>query len=339
MVRTTTRQACAKINLGLDVVGVREDGYHLLRMIMQQIDLHDTLEVTAYIPDDADAAGGRAQDSAEGTGAGGGESAGRTNHIESETAKRDKRRSYLEEGQIVLLDESGLSPAGEENLICRAVRMMEKAYGLRAGFEIRLTKRIPVAAGLAGGSTDAAAAFLAVRDLLVPDATDEDLMGMAVRLGADIPYCIAGGTKLAEGIGERLTKLPPMPDCAIVLVKPEASASTAQVYRELDSLGVSRHPDIDGQIAALREGDLEGLVRRCGNVLEPVTGREHPVIGRIEEFFIGQGALAAMMSGSGPTVFAVFKTVQEAETARRAFLDTEMAAGCSTFCARPVSAL
>ncbi|MDO5133168.1 MAG: 4-(cytidine 5'-diphospho)-2-C-methyl-D-erythritol kinase [Eubacteriales bacterium] len=300
MVKTVTRNACAKINLGLDVTGVREDGYHLLRMIMQQIDLHDTLTFTARTTPgkDGPAAGGR----------------------------------------ITLVDESGLSPAGEDNLICRAIRMMMDAFDLHADMEVRLVKRIPVAAGLAGGSTDAAAAFLAVRDLLAPEVTDDTLMEMAVRLGADIPYCIAGGTKLAEGIGERLTALPPMPACAIVLVKPEASASTAQVYRALDALEGYHHPDIDGQIAALCAGDLRGLSQRCENVLELVTGGSLPVIGRIEDFFIEKGALAAMMSGSGPSVFAIFETEKEAEMARGAFLQTEMAAECRTFCVKPVQA-
>ena len=230
--KTITRNACAKINLGLDVVGVRGDGYHLLRMIMQQIDLFDTLTFTVT--------------EAQGT------------------------------GEIRLIDESGLSPVGEDNLICRAIRMMKEQYDLHADVEVRLIKRIPLAAGLAGGSTDAAAAFIAIRDLLVPQVTDQELMELGVRLGADIPYCIAGGTKLSEGIGEILTELPPMPECAIVLIKPEASASTAHVYKALDALGGYHHPDIDGQIEALRVGDLRGLSERCENVLELVTGANLP---------------------------------------------------------------
>lgn len=294
MIKTVTRDAFAKINLGLDVTGRREDGYHLLRMIMQQIDLHDTLTFTVREP--ADPAG----------------------------------------GGILLRDESGLTPAGGDNLICRAVRMMKEAWGLCADVEIRLVKRIPMAAGLAGGSTDAAAAFRAVRDLLLPEVTDRELMQMAVRLGADIPYCIAGGTRLAEGIGEILTPLPPMPDCAIVLVKPEAGASTAQVYRALDALETYPHPDIDGQIGALKDGDLGELARRCENVLEIITGGDLPIIGRIEDHFMSAGALASRMSGSGPTVYSIFETEQKAELARGAFLQTEMAAGCRTFVCKPV---
>lgn len=291
--KTITRNACAKINLGLDVVGVREDGYHLLRMIMQQIDLYDTLTFTVT--------------DVQGT------------------------------GKIRLIDESGLSPLGEDNLICRAIRMMEEKYHLCADIEVRLVKRIPVAAGLAGGSTDAAAAFTAVRDLLVPHVTDRELMELGVRLGADIPYCISGGIKLSEGIGEILTPLPPMPECAIVLIKPEASASTAHVYKAVDELGGYHHPDIDGQIEALRAGDLRGLAQRCENVLELVTGRNLPLIGRIEDFLVEQGALAACMSGSGPSVFGIFETREQAESAREAFLHTESASGCRSFVCTPVS--
>ena len=288
-----TKNACAKINLGLDVVGVREDGYHLLRMIMQQIDLFDTLTFTVT--------------DAHGT------------------------------GTVRLIDESGLSPDGEDNLICRAIRMMEEKYALHADIEVQLIKRIPVAAGLAGGSTDAAAAFTAVRDLLVPQVTDQELMELGVRLGADIPYCIAGGTKLSEGIGEILTELPPMPECAIVLIKPGASASTAHVYQAVDELGGYHHPDIDGQIEALRAGDLRGLSERCENVLELVTGANLPIIGRIEDFLMGQGAIASCMSGSGPSVYGIFETREQAERAREAFLHTESASGCRSFVCTPVS--
>ena len=293
MKKTISKNACAKINLGLDVVGVREDGYHLLRMIMQQIDLCDTLTFTV-----TDAQGA---------------------------------------GEIRLIDESGLSPAGEDNLICRAIRMMMERYDLHADVEVRLIKRIPVAAGLAGGSTDAAAAFKAVRDLLAPQVTDRELMELGVRLGADIPYCIAGGTKLSEGIGEILTDLPPMPQCSILLIKPEASASTAHVYHAVDALGGYHHPDIDGQMEALRTGDLQGLAQRCENVLELVTGAQLPVIGEIEVFLMEQGALAARMSGSGPSVFGIFETRQKAESAREAFLRTETAKRCRSFVCAPVS--
>lgn len=316
MGKTVTENACAKINLGLDVVGVREDGYHLLRMIMQQIDLSDTLTLTVRDPEELPET--------------------ETTAAESRISAGTCRDGITSRGSIGLTDDSGLSPAGEDNLICRAIRLMMEHYDLRADVDVHLTKRIPVAAGLAGGSTDAAAAFRAVRDLLVPEASDTELMELGVRLGADIPYCIAGGTKLAEGIGERLTELPPMPSCSIVLIKPEASASTGHVYKALDALSGYHHPDIDGQIAALERGDLHALCSRCENVLELVTGGSLPLIGRVEDFFIEHGALAARMSGSGPSIFAVFDNSQEAEKARGAFLRTELAAGCRTFLVRPV---
>ena len=321
MARTVTKNACAKINLGLDVVGVREDGYHLLRMIMRQIDLYDTLTFTVRKP-------------GEETGA----SVANAGKKDSGTARISAgtcRDGLTSRGSILLTDESGQSPAGADNLICRAIKSMMERYDLRADVDVELIKRIPVAAGLAGGSTDAAAAFCALRDLLVPDASDKELMELAVELGADIPYCIAGGTKLAEGIGEILTDLPQMPECAIILVKPEASASTQHVYRALDALEGYHHPDIDGQIDALQRGDLAGLCARCENVLELITGESLPIIKEVEDFFIEHGAIAARMSGSGPSVFAVFETSQEAETARGAFLRTEMAAECRTFLCRP----
>ena len=323
MTKTVTRNACAKINLGLDVVGVREDGYHLLRMIMQQIDLYDTLTFTAREPEKTSP-----ERISEHT-------AGQENPAAA-AQRLPAEPQPVERGAIRLSDESGLSPAGEDNLICRAIRMMMDKYDIRADIDVQLTKRIPVAAGLAGGSTDAAAAFCAMRDLFVPEVTDQELMELAVRLGADIPYCIAGGTKLAEGIGERLTDLPPMPDCVIVLIKPEAGASTAHVYRALDAMEGYHHPDIDGQIDALRRGDLQGLCARCENVLELVTGGSLPLIGEVEDFFIKNGAVTARMSGSGPTVYAIYETSQSAEQARGAFLRTEMAAGCRTFLCRPV---
>lgn len=351
---TQTRNAYAKINLGLDVVGVREDGYHLLRMIMQQISLFDTLSFTIFDYENADGRSAFSDGRNSVDGAFGGEicAAGGSRCTDGQPADPVRHSDTRAAGgsglpdalpadpvrhsEIRVIDESGLSPAGEDNLVTRAIRMMLERCRIRARVEVRIVKRIPVAAGLAGGSTDAAAAFLAMRDLLAPQMEDRELMELGVRLGADIPYCIAGGTKLAEGIGERLTELAPMPDCAIILVKPEASASTAGVYRALDGLGEYRHPDIDGQIAALAAGDLEGLARRCENVLELVTGRSLPIIGRIEGFFTERGALAARMSGSGPSVFAIFQNVEDAERAREEFLRSELAAGCRAFLCSPV---
>jgi len=262
--RQITEKAHAKINLGLDVLGRRADGYHLVRMIMQTIGLHDDLVLE------------QTGDGAE------------------------------EDFSVTLETDSSEIPAGSDNLLCRAMDRMASVCGLRGHYHVRLTKRIPVAAGMAGGSTDAAAACRALRTLSGAQVTDEQLQAMLLPLGADIPYCVTGGTQLSEGIGEVLTPLPEPPACALVIVKPPVAVSTAQVYRDLDSLPDYRHPDIDGQIEALRSGDLCRLAGLCDNVLELVTGEAYPMIGALEKFFTERGALVSRMSGSGPTVFAIF---------------------------------
>ncbi len=270
-----TQEACAKINLGLDVTGRREDGYHLVRMIMQTVDIRDILEV--------------------------------------------EREAGSEEApfSVTLVTDSSEIPAGGDNLICRAMNRMAEACGLKGHCHVRLTKRIPVAAGMAGGSTDAAGACLALRRLYDLDMTDEDLQKLLLPLGADIPYCVTGGTQLSEGIGEILTPLPDAPACALAVVKPPVSVSTPDAYRGIDAMEGYPHPDIDGQIRALEEGDLPALARRCANVLELVTGEKYPVIRALEELFMEYGALTACMSGSGPTVYAIFRQ-EDRERARQA---------------------
>ena len=185
--------------------------------------------------------------------------------------------------------------------------------------KITLKKKIPVAAGMAGGSTDAAAALRAVRDLFVPEVSDEELQKIGVSLGADIPYCVTGGTQLSEGIGEVLAVLPDAPQCGLVVCKPPLNVSTAEIYRKYDSLEAVTHPDIDAQIDAISRGDLAGMAGLCGNVLEEVTGTMYPEIGEIEEFFVSKGALVSKMTGSGPTVFSIFASKEEAKRAADAF--------------------
>lgn len=275
--RRNVQTAYAKINLSLDILGRMDNGYHIVKMVMQTIDLSDELIF--------------------------------------ETDDRDCPASM----EITLASDNGEIPAGEDNLIVRAVRRMEAKYRIRKDLKITLKKRIPVAAGLAGGSTDAAAALRAVRDLFVPEVSDEELQKIGVTLGADIPYCITGGTQLSEGIGEVLTVLPDAPQCGLVIVKPPVGVSTGEVYKRYDSLEEIPHPDIDAQIRAITEGDLAGMAKQCGNVLEEVTGAMYPMIGEIERFFENEGALISRMSGSGPTVFAVFADEQEAGRAARAF--------------------
>ena len=283
--RSVKQKAYAKINLSLDILGRLENDYHIVKMVMQTIDLSDELIFET----------------------------------------QDRECPSME---ITLVTDNGEIPGGEDNLIVRAVRRMEYKYGIRRDLRITLKKNIPVAAGMAGGSTDAAAALRAVRDLFVPDVSDEELQKIGVTLGADIPYCVTGGTQLSEGIGEVLTVLPDAPQCGLVICKPPVGVSTGEVYKRYDSLEDVRHPDIDAQIEAIRLGDLAGMARECGNVLEEVTGAMYPRIGEIERFFEKEGALVSKMSGSGPTVFAVFADKQEAARAAQAFEAADEAKDC-----------
>lgn len=262
------RNAYAKINLGLDVLRRREDGYHEVKMIMQTVDLYDTLTFT--------------------------------------------RKE--EPGVILKIDREGLD-AGRDNLICRAAEKLFAEAGISPGVEILLEKRIPIAAGMAGGSTDAAATLIGLNDLFELGYSMEQLQAIGVKLGADIPYCLTGGTALSEGIGEILTKLPAPPSCVLVIAKPDIDVSTGFVYGNLHVDTLSFHPDIDGMEAAIRNGSLEGITKRMGNVLETVTIREYPVIDEIKELMKEAGAENALMSGSGPTVFGIFT---EEECARKA---------------------
>ena len=289
--RRVKKTAYAKINLSLDILGKKEDGYHLVRMIMQTIDLSDDLVFET----------------------------------------QDRECPSME---ITLKSDSGEIPCGEDNLIVRAVRRMEEVFGIRKDLAITLSKRIPVAAGMAGGSTDAAAALRAVRDLFVPEVSDEELQKIGVSLGADIPYCITGGTQLSEGIGEVLTVLPDAPACGLVICKPSVGVSTGVVYKKYDSLSEVRHPDIDAQIAAITNGNLREMSAQCINVLEEVTGAMYPQIGEIERFFESEGAIVSRMSGSGPTVFSIFETEDEAQSAAKAFARSSIAEDCQVISSR-----
>lgn len=263
-------KAYGKINLTLDVTGRREDGYHLVRMIMQTVDIYDTVTITK----------------AEGT-------------------------------EITLTTDSGSIPAGPTNLVWQAADVMRREFGIKDGLSIHLVKRIPIAAGMAGGSADAAAVFRLLRSLYELDVTDERLCELALPLGADIPYCIVGGTQLSEGIGEVLTGLPMPPANTLLVCKPKLDVSTAWVYREYDSIPENeiRHPDVDGMVKAIQEGNLKEMCRLFGNVLEQKTGAEYPIIGRLEQYFLEHGALGSIMTGSGPTVFAVYDDSEKAEAA------------------------
>lgn len=280
-------EAKAKINLGLDVLRKRPDGYHEVKMIMQAVELHDDLEL-------------------------------------EETDKPG----------IWMTCNTDLLPTDRGNLVYKAAALLLEEKGLCKGVKIHLTKRIPIAAGMAGGSTDAAAAMIGVNELFELGFAKEELMKLAVKIGADVPYCIMGGTALSEGIGEILSPLPDMPECLLLIAKPDIDVSTAFVYGNLKAAELKEHPDIDGMIEAIRSGSLEGVTERLGNVLETVTIPAHPVIREIKEKMKESGALGVLMSGSGPTVFGIFSECEKAEQALR---DMEASGLAGTVClTRPV---
>ncbi len=206
-------------------------------------------------------------------------------------------------------------PADSNNLIYKAARLLLDTAGITEGVKITLKKHIPIAAGMAGGSTDAAATFLGLNQLFELDYSIEQLKALGVKIGADVPYCIQGGTALAEGIGEILTPLPAPPKCHLVIAKPDVNVSTKFVYENLRADELQKHPDIDGMIEALQTGSLKGITKRLGNVLETVTVPAYPVIQEIKDALVAAGAENALMSGSGPTVFGIFTDLDKAKGA------------------------
>lgn len=267
-------RAMAKINLGLDVVRKREDGYHEVRMIMQTIRMFD--RVTVY---------------------------------------------RIPEPEIRISSNLHFLPVNENNIAYKAARMMLESQPVRGGVSISLQKRIPVAAGMAGGSADAAAVLYAMNRIFYMGYTLEELMDFGLRLGADVPYCLMRGTALAEGIGEELTRLSACPPCYVVIAKPAISVSTRFVYENLRLNETTRHPDIYGLADAICRQDLYGMLPYMGNVLESVTIPAYPIIGEIKERFMENGALISLMSGSGPTVFALFDNYEMALRAKEALLE------------------
>ena len=261
-------RALAKINLGLDVTGKREDGYHEVRMVMQTIQMYDQLEI-----------------------------------------KESK------EPGIRLTTNLPFLPCNDGNLVYKAAKILMDEFDIRQGVDMNLTKFIPVAAGMAGGSSDEAAALVGINRMFQLGLTKRQLMERGVQIGADVPYCVLRGTALAEGIGEKLTVLPPMPDCWILIGKPGISVSTKYVYTTLDLNTDTVHPDIDGMKKALEDGNLYGITERMGNVLQDVTIPAYPEVERIKEQMKTLGAVNAMMSGSGPTVFGIFDNEEKAQEA------------------------
>ena len=252
-------KALAKVNLGLDVLGVRENGYHDVRMVMQTIYLYDNVTIRK-----------------------------------------------TEEPGIQLKTNLFYLPIDEKNIAYKAAKLLMDEFEIVSGVEITLDKHIPVAAGMAGGSSNAAAVLVGMNRLFQLGLEEQELMERGVQLGADVPYCIMRGTVLAEGIGEILTPLPPLPKCYILVAKPGISVSTKMVYEKLDSHKIEEHPDIDGILAGLEDDDLRKIANSMGNVLERVTIEEYPIIEEIKDVMKNSGALNAMMSGSGPTVFGIY---------------------------------
>ena len=274
----TKQRAYAKINLGLDVLRRRPDGYHEVKMVMQTVDIYDDLFL-----------------------------------------------EKTEKPGVELQIEGSELTAGKDNLICRAAELFMEEKGIAGGVKIRLVKRIPIAAGMAGGSSDAAATLRGMNELWETGCSAQELQELGVRLGADIPYCVVGGTMLSEGIGEILTPLPAPPECVLLIAKPEISVSTKFVYENLHADTLKSHPDIDGMAEAIRRRQLEGITERMGNVLETVTTKTYPVIEEIKTVMKEKGAENALMSGSGPTVFGIFGRKEQAEEAAAILRERDLA--------------
>jgi 4-diphosphocytidyl-2-C-methyl-D-erythritol kinase len=268
---TISLKALAKINLGLDVVRRREDGYHEVRMIMQTIHLYDRLTICK-----------------------------------------------TKEPGIQIRSNLSFLPVNENNLVYKAGKLLMDEFSIGEGVAVELDKRIPVAAGMAGGSTDAAAMLYGMNQLFGLNLSQKKLMGRGVTIGADVPYCLMRGTALAEGIGEQLTSLPPMVKCPVLIAKPPISVSTKFVYQNLKLDENTPHPDIDRLISDIENKDLHAIAGDMGNVLETVTIPNYPEIDRIKTLMKEAGAIGAMMSGSGPTVFGLFEDEKTAKNAYRA---------------------
>ena len=263
-----TLKALAKINLGLDVIRKREDGYHEVRMIMQTIHLFDQLTI-----------------------------------------------ARTKEPRIKITANLDFLPTDGSNLIYKAAKLLQDSCGIEEGVRVDLRKYIPIAAGMAGGSTDAAAVLYGMNELFHLGMKRSRLMELGVKIGADVPYCLMRGTALAEGIGEKLKSLPPMPKCPVLIAKPPVGVSTKFVYENLKLDEHTRHPNIRAQIAAIKKQDLRKTAEYMGNVLETVTIPKYPVIAEIKRAMMENGALASMMSGSGPTVFGLFEQEEQARMA------------------------
>ena len=260
--------AYGKINLGLDVLGKRDDGYHDLDMVMQSVDLCDKITITK---NDSD--------------------------------------------EITVKSNTGKIPNDESNLAYKAAKLLIDEFNIQKGVEIEIEKNIPISGGMAGGSTDCAAVLKGMNKLFKLKLSEEELMERGVKLGADVPFCIMGKTARAEGIGEVLTPIPNKLKGYIVLAKPPISVSTGFVYGRIDEVEVENKPDTEAMIEAIEKNDLKGLADSICNVLEEVTIPDYPIVQEIKDKMIKNGALNAMMTGSGPTVFGLFDDKKKAVAA------------------------
>lgn len=257
-------KAYAKINISLDVIGKREDGYHLLSMIMQNIELYDEIEI-----------------------------------------------EKIESGIVITCNKSFI-PTDERNLAYKAAKLFLETYNIESGVSIDIVKNIPVAAGLAGGSADCATVLKMLNDMFDINASEEELMNLGATLGADVPYCIKGGTALCEGIGEKITPIKSFKNQIVLLVKPPFGVSTKDVYKAFDLNKVKIHPDTKNLVKKIEDDDLNYVALNMKNLLENVTIRKHKVLYKLKEHLVRNGAVGSMMSGSGPTVFAFFDDMQVA---------------------------
>ena len=267
-----TLKAYAKINIGLDVTGKTDNGYHLLKTVMQQVDLYDVITI-----------------------------------------------ERAEKGIDFSCDSKDV-PSDDTNLAVKAAKLMTETYGIKEGVKINLNKNIPVAAGMAGGSTDGAAVIIGMNKIFDLDLTMQDMIDTGVKIGADIPFCIQGGCAIAEGIGEKLRELDNRTEMYTLIAKPPINVSTVHVYKTLKWQEVT-HPDMDRVIKGIMAGSMDDIVAGMGNVLESVTCSEYDIINELKKSMMDLGASGSLMSGSGPTVFGLFKNKEEAMSAERGLKD------------------
>ena len=263
-----TEKAYAKINLSLDVTGKRPDGYHDVRMVMQTVDIYDTL-------------------------------------------------IFEKAPEGITIDVGGsLLPVDGDNLIYKAARAVMDECGIKEGVSITLDKHIPIAAGMAGGSSDAAATLRGVNRLFECGLSYDRLRELGVKIGADVPYCVEGGTILAEGIGEKLTVLSQLPGYILAVAKPKRGVSTGNIYKSLDEIfDTISHPDVDAMVGVINTSQDLSFTAYLGNVLEYVTAPLCPEVDEIKKIFMASGCAGTLMTGSGPTVFAFFEKKEEAASA------------------------